>query len=74
MEGFEYACSEGTWITQFMISPLREILYEGIPAPYPPQCKVNGEWSQIISPSRMQFVAEGEFEKRAVQWLDCEKL
>lgn len=74
MEGFEYACSEGTWITQFMISPLCETPYDGIPAPYPPLCKVNGEWSQIISPSRMQFVAEGEFQKRAVQWLDCEKL
>lgn len=57
-----------------MISALRETPFEGTPAPYPASCRVNADWSTIISPMRTQFIERAEFENRPAECLPCEKL
>lgn len=57
-----------------MISELRDTPYKSRPAPYPTVNIFNVLWSDIISPTRKQFVSENEFESRSDEEMPCNKL
>ncbi|MGF7145559.1 hypothetical protein HNQ56_004002 [Anaerotaenia torta] len=57
-----------------MISSLREQIFVSEPGVYDASCKVNGAWNQIVSPTRKQFIREGEFIRRPDESYACGQL
>lgn len=57
-----------------MVSKVRETRYVSEPAPYPESCRVNMLWSEVISPTRAQFMAENSFEQEAAKFFPCDEV
>nr|WP_295682149.1 hypothetical protein [uncultured Lachnoclostridium sp.] len=74
MEYFRYEIQKGNYINRCMISELKQIEYRSNPAPYPKTCHVNQLWSDIISPTRTQFLKEDIFKNELPEFLECKNI
>lgn len=74
MEYFKYEVHQNDYINKCMVSGLKEVRCRSKPAPYPDGCHVNQLWSNIISPTRRQYLEERTFEQEELGFLLCDQV